>query len=78
MKYLLRILRKVKPKTKINSTLDKTSKVEGGGTIINSVMGRFSFCGRNCHIVNTEIGSFCSIAGNVKIGLGTLKEEKNQ
>lgn len=34
-------------------------------------MGRFSFCGRNCHINNTKIGSFCSIAGNVKIGLGS-------
>lgn len=71
MRYLQRILRKIKPITKINSIVDKTSKIEGGGYIIDSTMDRYSFCGRNCHINNTKIGSFCSIAGNVKIGLGT-------
>ena len=33
-------------------------------------MGRHSFCGYDCEITNTEIGSFCSIANNVIIGGG--------
>ena len=31
-------------------------------------MARHSFCGYDCSIINTEIGAFCSISSNVKIG----------
>lgn len=31
-------------------------------------MDRHSFCGYDCEIYNTDIGSFCSIANNVIIG----------
>lgn len=31
MHYLLRLLKKIKPITKINSVIDKSSKIEGGG-----------------------------------------------
>lgn len=51
-----------------NSLLDKTSRVESGSSFINSSMGRHSFCGYDCTIINTDIGSFCSIASHVKIG----------
>lgn len=53
-----------------NSTIHKTSKVESGSHFINSVMERHSFCGYDCEITNTEIGSFCSIANGVIIGGG--------
>lgn len=51
-----------------DSHIDKTSKIESGCNIVSVEMGRYSFCGYDCEIVNTEIGSFCSIANNVKIG----------
>jgi acetyltransferase-like isoleucine patch superfamily enzyme len=33
-------------------------------------MDKHSFCGYNCDIIYCEIGSFCSISNNVKIGGG--------
>jgi len=39
--------------------------------ILNSTINRFSYIGRNSIIQNTTIGSFCSIANDVFIGLGT-------
>lgn len=31
-------------------------------------MGRYSFCGYDCQIINTSIGAFCSLADDIKIG----------
>lgn len=35
---------------------------------MNSTFGKYSFCGYDCTIVNSDIGAFCSIASNVVIG----------
>ena len=51
-----------------NSYIDATSKVESGSQFVNSRMDKYSFCGYDCEINNCEIGKFCSIANNVKIG----------
>jgi acetyltransferase-like isoleucine patch superfamily enzyme len=48
--------------------IDKTSKIESGSQVINSTLGRHSFCGYNCSIINADVGSFCSIAQNVIVG----------
>lgn len=69
--YLPRLIKKLKPVSKRNSVIDKTAKVEGGTQIIDSFMGKYSFCGYDCVIVNTKIGSFCSLASNIKIGLAS-------
>lgn len=63
-------LKKIKGSAIRNSKIDSTSKIESGSHIINTVMGKHSFCGYNCEIINTEIGSFCSIANGVIIGGG--------
>lgn len=52
------------------SSIHHTSKVESGSNIFNIKMDQYSFCGYDCEIYNTEIGSFCSIANNVVIGGG--------
>lgn len=39
--------------------------------ILNSQIKRFSYIGRNSIVQNASIGSFCSIANDVFIGLGT-------
>lgn len=53
-----------------NSTVHKSSKLESGTAFINSNMGRYSFCGYDCEILDADIGPFCSIANGVIIGGG--------
>ncbi len=64
-----RVLKKVRGSAMMNASIDRTSKVESGTTFINSTMDRYSFCGYNCKIFNCDIGSFCSIADGVIIGV---------
>ena len=65
-----KFFKKLHGKAIINSQIHNTSKVEAGSEIINSTFNRHSFCGYYCEINNCDIGSFCSIANNVKIGGG--------
>ncbi len=66
--YIAKFLKKVRGKALLNCNVHKTSKVESGSHIVNTIMERYSFCGYDCQIVNCNIGSFCSIANNVVIG----------
>lgn len=69
--YLIsKLLKKLRPAATKNSIIHKTSKIEPGSEFINSTMDKHSFCGYNCDINNTDIGSFCSIANSVVIGGG--------
>lgn len=52
----------------VNSSIHGTSKVESGCNIVSVRMDKYSFCGYDCEIIDTEIGPFCSIANNVVIG----------
>lgn len=63
-----KLFKKLHGKAIINSVIDKSSKIEAGSHIVNSVFGKYSFCGYDCEILNCEVGSFCSIANNVIIG----------
>lgn len=51
-----------------NSSIDKTSVVGTSCNVVGSKMNRYSYCGNDCQIVNTEIGAFCSISDHVFIG----------
>jgi acetyltransferase-like isoleucine patch superfamily enzyme len=53
-----------------NSSIHKTSKVEAGSQIVNTLMDKHSFCGYDCDISNCKIGSFTSLANGVVIGGG--------
>lgn len=66
--FLSKIIKKFRLSSILESKIDKTSKLESGTSFINSSMARHSFCGYDCSIINAEIGSFCSIASNVRIG----------
>lgn len=48
--------------------IDSTAHVCSKSELTNVELGRYSYIGNNCFMVNTEIGSFCSIADNVNIG----------
>lgn len=51
-----------------NTALGFDAKIEAGSQVIDSNIGRHSFCGHDCTVLNAEIGSFCSIAQEVTIG----------
>lgn len=70
MKYLSRLLKRARPSTIINCKIDKTGKIGSNSHCLDSSLGRFSYCGFNCLIINTRIGNFCSIADDVTIGNG--------
>jgi len=65
-----KVFKKIRGSAVLKSSIHPTSKIESGSNIVNTTMGKHSFCGYNCDINNTEIGSFCSIANNVVIGGG--------
>ena len=65
-----KLLKKLRGSSIINSKIHATSKVESGSHIVNTGFDKHSFCGYDCEIINCDIGSFCSIANNVKIGGG--------
>lgn len=71
LSYLFsKLLKKIRGASILNSSIHPTSKIESGSTVVHSKMDKHSFCGYNCDIIYSEIGSFCSISNNVKIGGG--------
>lgn len=52
------------------SSIHKTAKIYSGCNIVGITMGRYSYCGHDCQIVNTDIGAFCSISDHVFVGGG--------
>ena len=53
-----------------NSKTDSTTIIGSGSYCVNSEIGRYSYMGDNCVVVNATIGSFCSIASYCCIGGG--------
>lgn len=66
--YWNKLLKKIRGVAILNSEIHHTSKVEAGSQIVNTKMSKYSFCGYDCKIINTEIGAYCSIADGVVIG----------
>ena len=63
-----RILKKIRASAISDSKIHQTAKIEAGSQVVHSVVGRYSFCGYDCNLLNCKIGSYCSIADNVIIG----------
>ena len=63
-----KLVKKARGIAVVNSTIHNTCKVESGSQLVNCTMARYSSCGYDCKFVNTQIGSFCSIANNVYAG----------
>ena len=53
------------------STISKKARVYGHVQVNNSTMGDYSYVGRDSRLIHADIGKFCSIAGEVKVGMGT-------
>jgi acetyltransferase-like isoleucine patch superfamily enzyme len=63
-----KIFKKLRGSSIIASKIHETSKIESGCHIVNTNFEKHSFCGYDCEIINCNVGSFCSIANNVRIG----------
>lgn len=52
------------------SNINSSVAIQFGTRVYWSDIGKYSYVGSNCWIINSQIGRFCSIAGNVMIGGG--------
>lgn len=69
IEYILaKIIKKIHLKAVIDSNIAKSASIAAGSHVVNSTMGKNSFCGYDCIIINTDIGAYCSIASNCEIG----------
>lgn len=69
LKYILsKVIKKSQLPSVVDSKIHNSSKVEAGSSVSCSTMGRNSFCGYDCDIFHTDIGSFTSIASGVILG----------
>jgi len=69
IKYLVsKFIKKLHIPAIKNSNIDKTAKVCSGSHIVNVDMGKYSYIGNFCTIINAQIGNFCCIADNCIIG----------
>ena len=66
-----KFLLKIRGKAIVGSNIHKTSKIGAGCRIVSVSMGRHSFCGYDCTLINCRIGAFCSLADNVSVGLAS-------
>ncbi len=70
--YIAKAMKRfLKPAAIRASVIDKTSAICAGSQINNTTVGRYSYLGYDCFTVNADIGSFCSIADNCRIGGAT-------
>lgn len=51
-----------------NSQIDETARISSASHLVEVKMGKYSYVGNNCTVIEAEIGSFCSIADNTIIG----------
>lgn len=51
-----------------NSNVDKKAAISGRTRLYDSKIEEYSYLGRNNLVINTQIGKFCSIADDCKIG----------
>lgn len=63
-----KFIKKIHGKCIRNSSIHKSSAIGPNSNIVGCMMGKYSYCGPDCQIVNSEIGAFCSISDHVFIG----------
>lgn len=66
--YIAKIIRKCKLSAIKGSCIDKKAYISGGNTVLNCTIGRYTYTSYDTQIYYADIGNFCSIGGNCKIG----------
>jgi acetyltransferase-like isoleucine patch superfamily enzyme len=69
--FIAKILKKMRGTAVLNSRIHSASKIESGTTLVRSSIDRYSFCGYDCTILDTNVGPFTSIGTRVTIGGAT-------
>ena len=77
LKYLLGILKflfnpavSIFSKIDCSSSIDRKAKVNSHTQVYNSTMGKYSYLGRKSALICADVGMYCSIGDEVKVGLG--------
>jgi acetyltransferase-like isoleucine patch superfamily enzyme len=77
LKYLLGIIKflfnpavSIFSKIDYSSSIDRNAKVNSHTQVYNSTMGKYSYLGRKSVLICADIGMYCSIGDEVKVGLG--------
>ncbi len=52
------------------SVVDKKAKVHRSEKAFHSKIGKYSYIGKRGALIYADVGSYCSIAGNVSVGMG--------
>ena len=63
-----KIFKKIRGRAIKNTILDSSVKIGSGSLVLNSSIGKYSYCGYDCKIINCNLGPFCCLADNVVIG----------
>lgn len=58
------------------SKVSKAARVWGKCKLFHSSLGDYSYIGRNTRLTYAEVGKFCSIAGDVIVGMGSHTIDK--
>ena len=66
--YISKLIKKLHIPAVKNSKIDKTARVCPGAHIVNTNLDKYSYVGNYSTVLYCEIGKFCSIADNCKIG----------
>lgn len=63
--YVLRAIKRLKPKAIRNSQIDKRAYICGGSQIVDSIIGKYTIVAYDSTVLNAEIGSFCTIGKTI-------------
>lgn len=66
--YFSKFMKKIQVSAIKSSTLHKTSKVASKSHLVRVSLGKYSYIGSECTVLNTDLGNFCSVADNTIIG----------
>ena len=59
----------IEPTVKLrDSTIGKCCEILGNSVVEYSKLGDFSYLGQDCMVADAQIGRFCAIAAQVRIG----------
>ncbi|AIY06290.1 hypothetical protein Plano_2325 [Planococcus sp. PAMC 21323] len=67
--YLIsKIVKKIHIPAIKNSKIHKSSKICSASHIVNTNIGKYTYIGNSCTVLQARIGNFCSVADNCIIG----------
>ena len=52
------------------SVISKKARIGRKCKVLQSSIGKYSYLGRGSSLIHAEVGNFCSISGNVLVGMG--------